>query len=74
MNEKQKILNVIQANTETLLDEAKDFDPLLDSEDFPERVIELSNEIANLVKTLKIIQEISYTEPQRLRSCSLYDL
>jgi|DEB0MinimDraft_6_1074348.scaffolds.fasta_scaffold27413_2 hypothetical protein len=56
MNEKQKILNVIQANTETLLDEAKDFDPLLDSEDFPERVIELSDEIANLVKTLKIIQ------------------
>jgi len=56
MEEKLKILNIIEANAETLLDEAKDFDHKLDSKDFPDRVIQLSDETLTLVKTLKILQ------------------
>ena len=47
-----KILKVIEANAETLIDEAKDFDPKVD-DDFVERVIEFSEEIVVSVKKLK---------------------
>ena len=52
MNAKNKILKVIEANAETLIDEAKDFDPKVD-DDFVERVIEFSEEIVVSVKKLK---------------------
>lgn len=52
MNNKIKILDIIKANAETLIDEAKDFDPKHD-DDFAERVIEFSDEIVVLIKKLK---------------------
>ena len=59
-DEKIRMLRIIKAECETIIDEAKDFDPKVD-DDFGERATECAHEVISFADTLINLEYVQKT-------------